>query len=420
MALSRLKRALAVGLLLAFGAGVGAQERPPSDPSDFLNALLGGLLGFRPVTEAELQREVAEVGGIPFKRDVPIDFISHEQMASYFEELFDAEYPKERAVLEERLLRTLDLLPQGSDLRKLRARLLLENVVGFYDERPGKKKLFAVSADRTLTPTNQLVLAHELRHALQDQYMPLHELLPASLSDFDDRRMCLLTLLEGDATLVMQRYLMKRLPAGESGRLESAGLTLPSPDMPGTPAVLRDQLVLPYTVGLEFASALYARSGWPGLQEAFARPPESTEQVLHPEKYFEREHPRPVELSYVPARGVPIGEGVLGEMLWRTLLGEGSQSAAAGWGGDAYRAFDVAGKTLVLSRSVWDSPADLQQFVNGLLARFSASHGKPRVVRGYRVFERDGSVVAVGEWLSGAMLLASDDGELLTTALARF
>src|SRR5207244_13525409 len=131
--------------------------------------------------------------------------------------------------------------------------------------------------------------------------------------------------------------------------------------MPGTPKVLRDQLVLPYTVGLEFADAVFARSGWAGMLDAFAKPPESTEQVLHPQKYFEREHPRPVELSYAPPRGKPIAEGVLGEMLLRTLLGEGSDAAAAGWGGDLYRAFDVGGKTLVLSRSVWDTPQDLRE-----------------------------------------------------------
>src|SRR5262245_32001961 len=91
---------------LVLGAAAFAQERPP-DPSDFVNALLGGLLGFRPVTEAELQKEVADVGGIAFKRDVPVDFITPQQMAKYFEELFDEEYPKERAALEERLLRTL-------------------------------------------------------------------------------------------------------------------------------------------------------------------------------------------------------------------------------------------------------------------------------------------------------------------------
>ena len=412
--------AVTLGLLLASPHPARAQERPPSDPSEFVNALLSGLLGFRSISEVELQREVADVGGIPFKRGVPVDFLTHEQMARYFEELFDSEYPRERATAEQRLLRMLDLLPQDTDLRKLRARLLLENVIGFYDERPDKKRLFAVSADRTLTPANQLVLAHELRHALQDQYMPIHDLLPASLSDFDDRRMALLTLLEGDATLVMQRYLMRRLPEGQAGGLDSASFSLPPPEMPDTPPVLRDQLVLPYTVGLEFARALYARSGWSGLQEAFARPPESTEQALHPEKYFERERPRPVELAYVPSGGRVIAEGVLGEMLLGSLLGDGASAAVAGWGGDAYTAFDVSGRTLVLSRSVWDSPADLREFLEAASARFSASHGAPRLQRGYRIFERKGSFVAVGEWLSGAMLVASDDAELLKAALARF
>src|SRR5262249_19226591 len=152
--------------------------------------------------------------------------------------------------------------------------------------RPGKQRLFAVSADRTLTPANQLVLAHELRHALQDQYMSIHALIPDSVSDFDDRRMALLGLLEGDATFVMQRFLQKRLPVGDELPIDAAGMTLPPVEMPGIPAVLRDELVLPYTVGLEFVRQLYGRGGWPAVKEALGRPPESTEQVLHAEKYF--------------------------------------------------------------------------------------------------------------------------------------
>ncbi len=415
----RLAAACALSLLLA---PLGfAQERPAGEASDIINSLLAGLLGLRPLSEAELQREVAEIGGIPFRRDVPIDYMKPGEAARYFEELFDSEYPAERARAEERLLRTLDLLPPGADLRKLRARLLLENVIGFYDERPDRRRLYAVSDDRSLTPANQLVLAHELRHALQDQYMPIHELLPASLSDFDDRRLSLLSLLEGDATLVMQRYLMRRLPgADQGGALEAGALTLPTPEMPGTPAVLRDQLVLPYTVGLEFARALVARSGWSGMQQAYARPPQSTEQVLHPQKYFDGERPQAVELSFAPPGGRALAEGVLGELLWRSLLGEGGEAAAAGWGGDAYRAFDVAGKTLVVVRSLWDSPEDLRELLAALEARLARSHGAARPLGGYRSFERNGSFVAIGEWRHGALLVAADDGELLRATLQRF
>ena len=142
--------------------------------------------------------------------------------------------------------------------------------------------------------------------------------------------------------------------------------------------------------------------------------------MLHVEKFFERERPRPVELSYTPAGGSAIAEGVLGELLLRTLLGEGKDAAAAGWGGDLYRGFDVAGKTLVVARSVWDGPSDMREFLDALAARFKASHGEPRMSRGYRVYQRKGSLIAVGEWASGAMLLASDDEALLKAALARF
>ena len=64
----------------------------------------------------------------------------------------------------------------------LRARVLEENVAGFYDERPSKRRLYAVSEDRTFSPMNQIVLAHELRHALQDQYQTLDSYLDKDIS----------------------------------------------------------------------------------------------------------------------------------------------------------------------------------------------------------------------------------------------
>ena len=45
---------------------------------------------------------------------------------------------------------------RARDLRALRARVLEDNVVGFYDERPGKRRLYAVSDDRRFSPMNQV------------------------------------------------------------------------------------------------------------------------------------------------------------------------------------------------------------------------------------------------------------------------
>ncbi|HEX9202936.1 MAG TPA: hypothetical protein VF964_03155, partial [Vicinamibacteria bacterium] len=275
-------------VVLAFAGGPGnAQEPPPADPSDLVNTLLAGLLGFRELTGPELQREVAEAGGIPFRSDVPLDFMTRAQLSRYVRELLDAEYPEAKARVDQRTLVAFDLLAPQTDLRALRARVLEDNIAGFYDERPGHKRLYAVSADRRLSPANQLILSHELRHALQDQYAAVRDVIPSSVGDFDDRRIAFLSLLEGDATLVMERFLMRRLPGMEDTEL--SGLSMPVPAVPGAPRVLADQLVLPYVVGRDFARAVWQRGGWDAIKAAWSRPPESSEQVLHPEKFFARE-----------------------------------------------------------------------------------------------------------------------------------
>jgi hypothetical protein len=412
---------VAACLLLAAGLAVpvtAADEPPAPDPSELINALLSGLMGFTDMTGPELQKEVAAAGGIPFRSEVPLEYMTRADLGKYLKELLDSEYPPARAEADQRTLVALDLLPASANLRTLRARILEENVVGFYDERPGKKRLYAVSAERRLTPANQLILSHELRHALQDQYADLHAMLPDSVGDFDDRRLAFMSVLEGDATLVMERFLVHRLTGGEKED-EVPPFSMPTPPMPELPPVLRDQLLLPYFAGRDFAQSLQKKGGWDALKQAWSRPPESTEQVLHPEKYDAREAPRPVDVSYGPKGGRVINEGVLGEVLIRTFLGEGvAEEAAAGWGGDRYRVWDVSGKTLLVWRSVWDSPADAREFLAAAQARMGALHAAEGTRRGYRVFASPGRWVAVGERASGIDFVSSDDEQAFEAALA--
>jgi hypothetical protein len=407
---------LVLGVLLLGTLPVVGQEPPPPDPSELVNTLLAGLLGFSDLTGPELQKEVAEAGGIPFKADVPLDYMSRSDLNRYLRGVLDDEYPEERARVDQRTLVAFDLLPPGTDLRALRARVLEENIAGFYDERPGKKRLYAVSDDRRLSPANQLILSHELRHALQDQYVDLHAQLPDAVGDFDDRRLAWLSLLEGDATLVMERYLLRRLPGGAGD--EMPGLSLPSaPEVPGAPPVVRDQLVLPYIIGLDFSRALWRQGGADAVRRAWAHPPASTEQVLHPEKYFAGEAPRAVDLSYTPRGGRVISDGVLGEVLVRTLLGEGQEAAAAGWGGDAFRLWDAGGRTLLLWRTVWDSPADLREFEDALRLRFRTAHGAPQWRDGWAVHAGATWRFAVGARAGGVEVVSSDDAALLADVL---
>jgi hypothetical protein len=411
---------LALGLLLvSSGPRPDQDEGPALDPSDIVDALLGGLMGLGEVSGSELQKEVAEVGGVPFRADVPLDFMTREELKTYLSELVDSEYPPARALSDQRTLVGLGLLEPGTDLRGIRARVLEENIAGFYDVRPGKKRLYAVSSNRRLSPSNQIILAHELRHALQDQYAKVDEALPESVGDFDDRRMALMSLLEGDATLVMERFLVSRMPGGEDllGG-DVSGMSLPAPPVSGAPPVVRDQLVLPYIAGRDFARALRKSGGWEALKKAWSHPPASTEQVLHPEKYASGEAPRPVSATYAPPGGTRLNEGVLGEMFIGTLLeDQGGAAAATGWGGDLYQAFDLSGRTLVVWRSVWDSPEDAARFFAAASRRLESDLGKPEVQHGFKVYSGRGWRFALGEWAGGVLWASSDDPEALDQTL---
>lgn len=383
--MSPIRAALFAFLLLTAGPA-GAQapgtEGPGSSAeiTDLVNSLLGAFMGQGEVTPEGLQRQVAEAGGIPFRHDVPIAFMGHDSLVEYLDEILESEYPPTEAEVDERLLEAFDLLSPGTDLRALRARVLEDNVVGFYDERPGRKQLYAISEDEAFTPMNQIVLAHELRHALQDQYADLHWQIPDDVGDFDDRRIAWMCLLEGDATLVMERFLLGRLgglgaalPGGLGGGAGSSDMPLTGlASLSNAPPVVRDQLVMPYLVGRELARAIESREGADGMRDAWLRPPESTEQVLHPEKFFFREPPRQVWPRREPSRGRVLSEGVLGELLLRTLLEEADNApGAAGWGGDGWRLWDVEGRTALAWTSAWDTMSDALEFEEALKRRFA-------------------------------------------------
>ena len=230
---------------------------------------------------------------------MPVAFLGRDELAAYLRELLDAEYPVAQA--RGRRAPAARLRPPAArapTCGRCGRALLEDNVAGFYDERPGRRRLYAVSEDRAFTPMNQIVLAHELRHALQDQYEDLTAQLADDVTDFDDRRIAWMSLLEGDATLVMERFVQaaagrcsgsatrgrRQRTSGRRRRSARPGLL----DLPGAPPVIRDHLVQPYLVG--------PRPGpgdlgpWRSRRDARRpgrRPPDSTEQVLHPEKFFD-------------------------------------------------------------------------------------------------------------------------------------
>ena len=133
-------------------------------------------------------------------------------------------------------------------------------------------------------------------------------------------------------------------------------------------------MLFPVREGADFIAALFGMSdaGWDGVNTAYSRPPESTEQVLHPELYLLGEAPQP---TLVPRLAAELGRGwvevsndTMGEFLLRVYLEEyldeiQAADAAAGWGGDSYSLLSgPEGERVLVLMTAWDSPQDASEF----------------------------------------------------------
>ena len=128
------------------------------------------------------------------------------------------------------------------------------------------------------------------------------------------------------------------------------------------------------------------------MLEAWRRPPESTEQVLHPEKFFSGEAPRVVTPRRRPPGARLLGQGVVGELLIRTLVEEGpGGAAAAGWGGDAYRLWDQGGRTVLVWETAWDTVDDAVEFEGALRRRLARRQGSEALEGAWALFAGAGS-----------------------------
>ena len=358
---------------------------------------LGTMLGIAELSPEELQEKVESLSHLDFRTSVPIDFMTRDELAEYIRELFDNEYTPAESTSEELALRLFGFLDEDDDLRAIRSRVLNENIAGFYDEREGVKKLFAISERRELGLMNQLVLAHELRHALQDQHVDLADQLEVK-SDFDDRRLSVLCLFEGDATLFMERYLLGSVSVELPGLAEllgggglgadggrSTAEMFAGPALSSAPPIVQEQLIAPYLLGRTFVATLVERGGLEAVDRALADPPRSMEQVLYPDKYLARsDDPLPVDVAVSEGERVAF-QGTLGELYVRVLLtaelgAERATQAARGWGGDRFAVIERAGNERLVWNTVWDSPDEADEFYGALSAYASA-----KFIDGYTV-----------------------------------
>jgi Zn-dependent peptidase ImmA (M78 family) len=405
--------AAALGAALACAAGAGAAgARQKARPA----AVNPKTAAVREAT-AEVLRETSQLRKLAVLRPVRSGVQSRAEIEQMIvRNLNESATPEEMAATEA-ALRKLGLVPADFQYRAFLVQLLTEQVAGYYDPKTQEFYL----ADWIDLDGFRPVMAHELVHALQDQHFNLRRFEDWPKHD-SDAELAAHSLVEGDASFLMMQYVVQN-PARQLAFLKSmmAGGAGASEKIEKAPRVLRESLLFPYLKGTSFVTQVYKRGGWEAVTAAYKSLPQSTEQVLHAEKYEAGEAPQKVALRDVSAS---LGKGwrmadhdVQGEWGLYLLLdeflqeAEASRRATAGWGGDRFALFLGPAKTdvVVALKTAWDTEADAAEFFDAYARRTTRRYGvAPSEVseggrqlwqtkEGVVVVERRGASVVVAE-----------------------
>lgn len=361
--------------------------------------------GARPATAKEraaiddLVRAAESVRQLRLRRPVTIEIEDGDTIANSLRaQIEDAEIERARLVYG-----ALGLLDAEGDLHSIFAGVLGEQVIGYYDPDTGRLVIredvmagLAGAFGPEQTQEARLVLVHELVHALQDQRLGLGESYEKERTADEDN--AFRAVVEGDATLAMLAHALRQqgipLSAATAG-IQQMGDYLDlntlvrGEKLDEAPVILRVTLVAPYLRGLQFVAAVQGRGGWPAVNNAHRRPPTTSEQVLHPEKYFAREPGEQIEIpenrAVLAAGFERIEEDTLGELELSVYLGQGSPSgtddeAAAGWAGDLLAVYSRGKEAAVIWWTTWDNDAEAEQAYRAARS-VSPKNSKARVER---------------------------------------
>jgi hypothetical protein len=321
---------------------------------------------------------VADMRGLVVKRGVTVDFVPGEMILSEIRARHSRDV--EAGARYESFLAGFDLIrPTNEGTRVDRGAVHDATTAAFYDRK--QNRVFApTDMPTTAIEQDQLrhILAHELYHALQEQHF-----LDPQITDAD-AGMAYSALVEGDAELAALAFGSKEhgVPVKRSILHRRYQLDKPKPidprlsaeqraDWSRAPTLTKTLTFFPYREGTAFVADLYRTGGFALVDRAYAKPPVSTEHILHPQKYLDGELPRRIRDIEAPA-GYSVGTTTrLGEIGVRVFLepclgNPAAVRAAAGWNGDRAFVLQSSDKFVMAWVSAWDTEQDAAEIEDGL------------------------------------------------------
>ncbi|MDE3197979.1 MAG: hypothetical protein KGN84_16645, partial [Acidobacteriota bacterium] len=244
-------------------------------------------------TAAEIDavmKELSAITGFRVRRHLPFVMVTREQVNQYLKDQIRRSVKPEELRAEETTLKKFGFVPIDFDLKKTTIDLLTEQAAAFYDFH--RKKLFI--SDWAAVNMRDEALVHELGHALADQNFSIEKYL--GKEDDSEQSLARESVVEGQAEWLTVEFALRRMgksladPANAREYLKSDDSDDVSnkqfPVFDHAPLYIRRTLMFPYNDGELFQQAVFLKDGPNAFSEVFRKPPVSTSQIMHPDRYF--------------------------------------------------------------------------------------------------------------------------------------
>ncbi len=344
---------------------------------------------------APLKKQVEALRGLQFKQDVPIEYVTREELRDYLKKQIYQKERQEELASEEATLKAFGFIEPGFDMREFYLKLYTEQTAGLYDYE-GRRFFLSrnyIQNSETIKEQEQVeieksIIIHELDHALQDQHYNLGALIKKLQKAPLDEVLAAQAVFEGDATYVMFDYMLKSVNLDIECVPPQIFQTMsrmfePDPAtgdiLAGSPPHFREISFFPYTAGFSLVRSLKKKGSWERINQLYRSLPVTTAQVLHPGEeetaYTPFKKLMPGRLS---GQGRLITRGSLGEfligVLFRQYPGKNPDPAAAGWKGDAYTISMEGRKRMLQWTTQWKSDEDSTSAFGSLKALYEARY----------------------------------------------
>jgi hypothetical protein len=423
-----------------------------------------------------IAEQVARIRGIGLRHEIDKGIRNRAQLRKVLIEKLAEEVSDADIESEAKVYKHLGLMKPETDYKQMLLDVLTEQIAGFYDQHAEELYIMRGIPLSLQRPA----MAHEIYHAIQDQHFDIEAMTEAiSSRENGDFSLARSAMIEGDATVVMIDFslyeqgalpqkgvtsvvdipmmanMLRKLSMTDIGALQSmvpnnveGGEAIGASEISETalskaPRMVRKLLVFPYFGGMRFIIDAREGSTWSRVNRIYDNPPVSTEQILHPRRYFDGDQPEHLQFEAAPVldRYDPIYDTVLGEYQMRLMVEQhlidendpkesvrsGIVRALTGWDGDRLLAFeDDDGDVVTAHVSVWDTFDDAREYYRALneatqvrfpeatASRASGEHGESTCYRfgddatGERAYiERWGDLVL---HIEGTPSTLDDDG----------